>query len=331
MYLTNLDPVATPESRTLRDHRSLSDKFVFIVQNEANAFIAETCINVLRRANHILGQDFYSWSRTDAAASSRRECLSCGPDQVLVLIGGADQPWRPSRFELSPLRASIRSAARVCVVGGAVFVPLAAGVLGPKRLSVHAAFRAGVQETCPGVEFHAEVTCHHKALSSATGPAAAMRMMVELIGAREGTFTQNALSRDLGLPHPEGRDDRATGERWRFQRLAQGCDMISDALQIMEDHIEDTLTVAQIAEIIGVSARKLERGFAEKLERSPLKVYRDLRLDRAHDLIAQTALPLSEITIACGFSNVTLMKRWFERKYGETPCDVRRQAFQGIH
>ena len=107
--------------------------------------------------------------------------------------------------------------------------------------------------------------------------------------------------------------------------------MISDALQIMEDHIEDTLSVSQVAEIIGISARKLERGFADKLGRSPLKVYRDLRLDRAHDLVSQTALPFGEVAIACGFSNVTLMKRWFQGKYGEPPCDVRRRAFNGIH
>lgn len=330
MYLSNLDPLGAPDPRPLREQRSLSDKFVFVVQNEANAFVAETCIHVLRRANRILAQDIYSWSRVDAA-SPDRDALSCAPDQVLVLVGGVDNPWRPAKAELAPLRAAIRNAARVCVVGGAVFVPLATGVLGAKRLSVHATFQAGVQETCNNVEIHGDATCHHKALSSATGAAAAMRMMVELIGAREGEFTQTALARDLGLQDTETRTKSGTGERWRLQRRAQGCDMICDALQIMEDHIEDTLSVTQIADIIGVSARKLERGFAEKLGRSPLKIYRDLRLDRAHDLMTQTVLPLSEVTVACGFSNVTLMKRWFQRKYGQVPSDVRRQAFQGIH
>ncbi|MGK7753266.1 MULTISPECIES: helix-turn-helix domain-containing protein [unclassified Roseovarius] len=330
MYLSNLDPVGTSDPRPLRDQRSLSDKFVFVVQNAENAFVAETCIHVLRRANSILGQEIYSWNCVDATVS-RRATLSCAPDEVLVLVGGVDMPWRPARSEVSKLRAAIRNAARVCVVGGAVFVPLATGVLGAKRLSVHAAFHAAVRETCASLELHSDTTCHHKALSSATGPAAAIRMMVELIGAREGNFTEAALARDLGISSPDTQDSNCSGERWRLHRRAEGCDMISDALQIMEDHIEDTLSVSQVADIIGISARKLERGFAEKLGRSPLKVYRDLRLDRAHDLVTQTALPLGEIAIACGFSNVTLMKRWFQRRYGEPPCDVRRRAFHGIH
>lgn len=331
MYLSNLDPLGTPDPRPLRDQRSLSDTFVFVVQEASSAFVAETCIHVLRRANRILGQDIYSWSLIDATRRACRDTTLCAPHQVLVLVGGTDQPWRPAKSDLSPLRAAIRNAARVCVVGGAVFVPLAAGVLGAKRVSVHSAFRAGVQESCANVEMHDDTTCHHKALSSATGPAAAMRMMVELIGAREGKFTEVALACDLGLQKTGSQPAAGSGERWRMQRLAQGCDVISDALQIMEDHIEDTLSVAQIAEIIGISARKLERGFAEKLGRSPLKVYRDLRLDRANDLMMQTALPLGEVALACGFSNVTLMKRWFQRKYGQAPCDVRRQAFSGIH
>ncbi len=331
MYLTNLDPLGAPDPRPLRDQRSLSDKFVFIVQNADTGFVAETCIHVLRRANQILGQEVFSWSCVDATARPCRDALSCAPDQVLVLVGGVDQPWRPARPERMLLRAAIRNAARVCVVGGAVFVPLTTGVLGAKRLAVHAAFQAGVQETCAGLELHSDATCHHKSLSSATGPAAAMRMMVELVGAREGAFLEAALGRDLGLPDSGKRAETGSGERWRLERRAQGCDVIGDALQIMEDHIEDTLSVAQIADIIGVSARKLERGFAEKLGRSPLKIYRDLRLDRAHDLMIQTALPLSEVTIACGFSNVTLMKRWFQRKYGQDPCEVRRQAFEGVH
>jgi transcriptional regulator GlxA family with amidase domain len=111
--------------------------------------------------------------------------------------------------------------------------------------------------------------------------------------------------------------------------MAEGDGVISEALQIMFDHLEDTLSVGQIADILGVSPRKLERGFNDRLGQTPLKVYRDLRLDRAHSLLAQTAMPLGEISVACGFSNVTLMKKWFQQKYGQLPSDVRRQAFAG--
>lgn len=327
MFLKSLDPTDPSDALPLRDQRSLSDSFVFLVQDPSVHFTADACVHVLRSANRLLARSVYGWSCLDANSLDQEDLQICAPDQTLVLVGGCETPWRPTPRQLRLLRSAIRNAARVCVVGSAVFVPLAAGVLRANKLSVHPVFQSGVAETSAHVDLYPEATCHHKALSSATGPAAAMRMMVELVGARDGAFTQAALARDLGLTEPE--TPSGTGEHWRLQRRAQGCDVISDALQIMEDHLEDTLSVAQIADIVGVSPRKLERSFSERLGRSPLKVYRDLRLDRAHSLMAQTVLPLSEVSIACGFSNVTLMKRWFHRKYGQMPSDVRRHAFEG--
>ncbi|MEL7257339.1 MAG: helix-turn-helix domain-containing protein [Pseudomonadota bacterium] len=300
---------------------------MFVSQDRSVEFIASSCAHVLNSANQLLERAAYSWTQLSATDLPGESRPICGPDQTLVLIGGSDQAWTPDPEQLRILRSAIRSAMRVCVVGSAVFVPLTAGVLGAKKLSVHSAFQTGVSEMNSSIEIHPGATYHNKSLSSATGPAAAMRMMVELVGSRDGDVAAMALSRDLGLS--DGEAPCGTGEHLRFQRMSQGDEVIQEALQMMENHLEDTLTVAQIAEIIGVSPRKLERSFGDRLGRSPLKVYRDLRLHRAHTLLAQTAMPLSEVSVACGFSNVTLMKRWFHQKYGQLPHDVRRHAFCG--
>lgn len=330
MYLESLEHHPSAVSTPLQARRSLSGNFIFLSQDETVSFAAEACIDVLRSANRLIGQQAYAWIhlRGDTELDQFAGPV-CGPDQTLVLIGGTERPWRPNPARLSTLRAGIRNAARVCVVGSAVFVPLAAGVLGAKRLSVHPNFRPGVQEIGRGLELHEGITCHQNALSSAISPAAAMRMMVELVGARDGEFTRAALSKYLGLSEAEA--ETSAGEHWRYQRMAQGDEVISDALQIMQDHLEDTLSVGQIADILEVSPRKLERGFRDLLRQTPLKVYRDLRLERSHSLLAQTAMPLGEVSVASGFSNVTLMKKWFHRKYGQMPDQVRRHAFAGVY
>ncbi|WP_135506679.1 helix-turn-helix domain-containing protein [Roseovarius aestuariivivens] len=327
MYLDSFDPARVAPAAPLQARRSLSGEFLFISQDDSVGFTAEACIHVLRSANRLLERDSYGWTHLTERELERCEGSLCGPDQTLVLIGGTERAWLPRGTHLRLLRSAIRSARRVCVVGAAVFVPMAAGVLSAKRLAVHPVFQPAVAEAGGGVDLHPGATCHHKALSSATGPAAAMRMMVELVGARDGDFTSTTLARDLGLTDPE--ETCGTGEHWRFQRMAQGDEVIGQALQIMEDHLEDTLSVAQVAGLLGISPRKLERCFSDRLGRSPLKVYRDLRLDRAYRLLAQTALPLGEVSVACGFSNVTLMKRWFHQKYGQMPQDIRQHAFAG--
>lgn len=323
MFLENLDPAQPAFAASEACRRSLAGDFVFVAQDARTRFAAEACIDVLRAANRLLGRDAYSW-----CCHVPQHTLECGPDQTLVLIGGMEEPWQPGAAELRGLRAAIRNAARVCVVGAAVFVPLGVGVLGAKRIAVHPNFRPGVSELATGIEIHGGATCHHKVMSSAISPAAAIRMMVDLIGARDGEFIRNALSNYLGLT--EAAEANMSGEHWRYTRLAQGDEVVGAALNIMLDHLEDTLSVGQIASLLDVSPRKLERGFGELLQQTPLKVYRDLRLDRARRLMAQTSMPMNEISVACGFSNVTLMKKWFTRKYGELPETVRRRAYGGV-
>lgn len=328
MYLKDFERARPAIPSPLCERRSLSGDFVFISQDDGVGFSAEACIDVLRSANRLTGQAGYGWEhlRGPEALEAARGPL-CGPDQTLVLVGGIVTPWRPAPDQYGALRAAVRTAARVCVVGSAVFVPLAAGVLSTRRVAVHPGFRPGVEEGPGRPEIAEGATCHDKALSSATGHVAAISMMVDLVGARDGEFTRLALARDLGLAEP--RAEAGSAEHWRFKRMAQGDGVICEALQIMRDHLEDTLTVGQIADILDVSPRKLERGFSEYLGQTPLKVYRDLRLERAHKLLAQTSMPVSEVSVACGFSNVTLMKKWFHRKYGQLPGDVRRHAFAG--
>ncbi len=327
MYLETLDTARPAASASMHYRRSLSGDFVFISQDDSVRFAAEACIDVLQSANRLIGKNAYRWTHLTSEV-----CLVdgpvCGPDQTLVLVGGTEHPWRPADAYLRELRACIRNAARVCVVGSAVFVPLAAGVLGTKQLSVHPNFRPGVREAGRMLELIEAATCHHKALSSAVSPTAAIRMMVELVGARDGEFTRSTLAKYLGLSDPD--EETCMAEHWRYKRMAQGNLVISQALKIMQDHLEDTLSVGQIADILDVSPRKLERGFRDLLNQTPLKVYRDLRLDRARSLLAQTSLPLNEVSVACGFSNVTLMKKWFMEKYGELPGQVRQYAFGGL-
>ncbi len=322
MYLESLETAPNSAPIPMHNRRSLSGGFMFLSQNPHVSFATQACIDVLRTANRLLGRRSYTWSNHEM---SRASDLICGPDQTLVLIGDIETPWRPADSQLRDLRVLIRNAARVCVVGSAVFVPLAAGVLGARRISVHPNFRIGVQEAGRAVELCPDTTCHHKALSSAISPAAAIRMMVELVGIRDGEFTRSTLAKYLGLNTPD--EETNGGEHWRYTRLAQGNMVISDALKIMLEHLEDTLTVGQIADILDVSPRKLERGFSDLLQQTPLKVYRDLRLDRARSLLTQTSLSMNEISVACGFSNVTLMKKWFIQKYGELPRQVRQHAF----
>ena len=326
MYLqkVNSSQNATPDIEG--GLRSLTKSFVFISQSRKTRFAAESCIDVLRTANMLNGQNIYSWSH-QIAKNGEFNSTTCDPNQTIVLAGNIFDPWLPTTAQCAQIKTPLRTAARVCVVGSAIFVPLCAGILKTQKAAVHPHFRAAVKERGYLSEFHCDTVCHQSSLSSAVSPAAAIEMMIQLIAAQDGAFIESALRDQLGLTS----DQSATRSRehWHWKRLSEGSPVVREALDIMLDHLEDTLSVGQIANIMDVSSRRLERGFGEKIKLSPLQVYRSLRLEQAQQLLLQTELPIGEISVACGFSNVTLLTKWYRKKFGVQPSLERKSAYFG--
>jgi transcriptional regulator GlxA family with amidase domain len=95
------------------------------------------------------------------------------------------------------------------------------------------------------------------------------------------------------------------------------------AIIVMEQNIENALSVTELAEAIGVSRRQLERLFLKKANSSPGAIYRRVRLERARHLVLQTKAPLIEIAIEVGFENASHFARLFRKAYGHSPTTLR--------
>jgi transcriptional regulator GlxA family with amidase domain len=95
------------------------------------------------------------------------------------------------------------------------------------------------------------------------------------------------------------------------------------ALIIMENHIEDTISISELAALVGISRRQLERLFMEKTKCSPALVYTRVRLERAKHLLMQTRAPMIEIAIEVGFENASHFSRLFRKTYGQPPTKFR--------
>ncbi len=63
--------------------------------------------------------------------------------------------------------------------------------------------------------------------------------------------------------------------------------------------------------------------FQEKLGRSTMEVYRDIRLDKANSLLRQSTLSATEVALATGFGSSSHFSLAFRRRFGMTPSDVR--------
>lgn len=89
-------------------------------------------------------------------------------------------------------------------------------------------------------------------------------------------------------------------------------------------------SVAALAARIGVTERHLRRLFDAQFGVSVLEYAQTQRLLLAKRLLADTALPVTEVALAAGFGSVRRFNDVLKTRYGLTPLALRRRAADGV-
>lgn len=158
--------------------------------------------------------------------------------------------------------------------------------------------------------------------ATCAGGQASADFMLAMIAREHGGELAERVADALGLGTLRGADARqriphvtAPGER--HPRL-------NDALQLMEANIEDPLTTDDIAELVGISRRQLERLFRQYLDAMPSKYYLGLRLMKARMQLQRTGKSIVQVSLACGFSSAAHFSNAYRERFGVTPREERR-------
>ena len=102
--------------------------------------------------------------------------------------------------------------------------------------------------------------------------------------------------------------------------------LVSAALAMMRENLEEPLTIPALAQALAVNARKLETLFSADLGAGPQKVYRRIRLLAARRYVEQTGMAISQIALRCGYANPSAMTRAFAHEFGAPPRNIRAIA-----
>jgi len=88
-------------------------------------------------------------------------------------------------------------------------------------------------------------------------------------------------------------------------------------------------SVDALAGELGVSGRHLRRAMAAELGVSPLALAASRRLALARQLIADTALPITEVAFASGYASLRRFNAAIKSRYARPPSAMRRDARNG--
>jgi AraC-like DNA-binding protein len=98
------------------------------------------------------------------------------------------------------------------------------------------------------------------------------------------------------------------------------------ALNYIEAHAREVITLSDLVSASGVSARSLHSGFRTYKQTTPMCYIRSHRLDLAkRDLQTAEArgLSVTDVAIACGFNHLSKFAQEYRLRFGVTPSQTR--------
>lgn len=94
--------------------------------------------------------------------------------------------------------------------------------------------------------------------------------------------------------------------------------------EYVETHLSDSVDLATLAAIAGVSVYHFARTFKQSTGVTPHHYLVKRRVERAQEMLARTQLSLPEIALAVGFSDQSHLTRHFRQLLGTSPGQFRR-------
>jgi AraC family carnitine catabolism transcriptional activator len=226
------------------------------------------------------------------------------------------------------LRAWLRQVARHGATLGAIEtgaeVLAAAGLLDGHEVAIHWDNLQGFQESRPQAEAVAQLYTVGRARLTCAGGSAAFDMMLAWIRARHGEALASEIASHLLLERVRAPEEPQPVPGTGAQETADPT--LRQALALMEETIEEPLSCGRIAAKVGLSLRQLQRLFARKLSTTPSRQYRLMRLSKAHALLQQTDLGVTEIAMSAGFGSLEHFSRVYRTRFGVPPSRDRRQS-----
>lgn len=292
-----------------------------------------SAVEPLRAANHLSGAPLYDICNIpavgDVATSSSgaripaRGAVGGSLDFDIMIVAAADfsPTFRDSRL-INWLRRAARMGITLCGVSGGAVLLAVAGLMAGRRMTVHWEYMPLLDEICPGLLIEKTLYVIDRDRVTCAGGVAPLDLMHALIADHHGPALARRVS-DWFL-HTEVRPSRGPQRAGLIERWGTTNAKLLDVIMAMEGHIADPLALPQLAAFAGLSSRQLNRLFQDKLGHTTMEFYRNLRLEKARNLLRNSSLPLIEIAVATGFTNAAHFATAHRRRFGFPPSAVRK-------
>ena len=308
-------------------------RFVFLTLPNYTMIALASAVDALRMANRVTRGDAYAWrlATLDGKPATASNGLQMAPTLPIDQTGGADIVFvvggvQVEKATTPSLLAALRRLAQKRVPLGALctggYALAKAGLLDKYKAVIHWENMSALREEFPRVEFSDQLFAIDRDRYTCTGGVAPLDLMLHIIKAHLGRDIVPLISEQFILDRIRNDQDR---QHIPLQaRVGLFHENLIEAAALMEANIEEPLSLDEIAALVGVSRRQIERLFKRYVGQVPTKYYLDMRLRRARELLLQTAMSIMEIAVACGFQSPPHFSKCYRNLFGHTPSAERQ-------
>ena len=294
-----------------------------------------SALDTMRAANRIAGDDLFSWKlATPSGKPARLTCdISISPDaafdsrsrgDLLFVIASFRQQQHAGPAHLKLIRRVARNFAAVVGIEAGSWILARSGLLDGRAATTHWEDLEEFATLFPAVRVKPDRFVVDGNLITTGGASPTFDFMLYLIRQRYGYPLALEVSSAFIYDGVHSATD--TQPLVSLGMLENNEPRVAAAIQVMEQHIDDPLSIGQVAAQVSLSVRMLEYLFRETLNLPPAAYYRRLRLQTARRMVVDTRLPLQEIAVRSGFNSLSAFSRLFRNYYRQSPGECRRQA-----
>lgn len=306
---------------------------VFVVVPRYNLTTLITMIETMRIANYLATQPIFSWQVVsfdgpDIVASNGMATRvdaddpdALGPADFIFVLGS----WGTEHYGNPPLLAWLRKRARggasICGVELGSYIVARAGLLDGKPATMHWSWLSGFRESFDRVNVQECLFTIDGKVMTCSGGLAGVDLMLRLIEITNDSGFSGEIA-DQMLHHPirtATAPQRSTMGRSTEIMLP----LVREAMTLIEENIEEPLTVPEVAAELDVSQRQLERQFKKHVGCTVVQFGLLRRLQNARLLLISTDLSVREIATASGFNTLSHFAYSFRKFFGRRPSEYR--------
>jgi transcriptional regulator GlxA family with amidase domain len=228
--------------------------------------------------------------------------------------------WPPAL--LAALRDVVDRGARVLSICSGAYILGAAGLLDGRSCTTHWRKARELAVMYPAAKIDPKVLYVDAGeIITSAGTAAGIDACLHLVRKEQGGRVANAIARRMVVP-----PQRDGGQAQFVERpvAEPACDTLAEVLEWMVRHLDQQVSVGQLAELAAMSPRTFARRFVQETGTTPQRWLIGQRILLAEQLLEDSDLTVDAIADRAGFGNATALRHHFRAWRATTPHAYRR-------